>query len=105
MGGSMTFQATARLSGLACGVGYYGAAIAANVQLQPKVPCMLHFGDLDKSIPLADVDKIKAAHPEIPVYVYHAEHGFNCDERSAFNPPAAQVAFGRTMEYLLRYVG
>jgi carboxymethylenebutenolidase len=105
MGGSLTFQATARLDGLVCGIGYYGAAIAANVALRPKVPCMLHFGDRDHSIPMADVEKIKATHPDLPIHVYHAEHGFNCDERAAFNPAAAQVAFGRTIEFMLRHLG
>ena len=105
MGGSVAFLAAARLDGLACAVGYYGGQIAASCDEKPRVPTMLHFGDQDQSIPMTDVDKIKKARPETPIYVYHAGHGFHCDERASFNPFAAQVAGGRTQEFFMKNVG
>jgi carboxymethylenebutenolidase len=83
---------------------YYGKVVD-QLQKTPKRAVMYHFGSQDKSIPLADVEKIKAAHPESPLYVYEgAEHGFNCDERPTFNPEAAALARQRTLDFLARYV-
>jgi carboxymethylenebutenolidase len=105
MGGSVAFLAAARLDGLACAVGYYGGQIAASCDEKPRVPTMLHFGDQDQSIPMTDVDKIKKARPETPIYVYHAGHGFHCDERASFNAEAAQVAACRSQEFFLKNIG
>ena len=67
---------------------------------------MLHFGEQDQSIPMTDVDKIKKARPETPVFVYNgAGHGFHCDERASFSPFAAQVAGARTQELFAKYIG
>ena len=105
MGGSVAFLAAARLDGLACAVGYYGGQIAASCDEKPRVPTMLHFGDQDQSIPMTDVDKIKKARPETPIYVYHGGHGFHCDERASFNAEAAQVAACRSQEFFLKNIG
>ena len=106
MGGSIAFLSTTRLSGVSCGVGYYGGQIAQFATEKPKAPIMLHFGEKDQSIPLTDVEKIKAAQPGAPIYVYNgAGHGFHCDERGSFNPEASQVAASRSQEFLLKHVG
>jgi carboxymethylenebutenolidase len=105
MGGSVAFLSATRLDGLACAVGYYGGQIAASADEKPRVPTMLHFGDQDQSIPMTDVDKIKKARPETPIYVYHAGHGFHCDERASFNAEAAQVAACRSQEFFLKHIG
>ena len=98
-GGTLAYAAAARLSGVAAAVGYYGGAIAGIASERPRVPLMLHFGERDKHIPLSDVDKIRAAQPEVPVFVYAADHGFNCDERESFDAPAAAEAELRTFEF------
>src|SRR5215469_11382719 len=59
MGGSVAFLSACRLDGIACTVGYYGGFIAQHADEKPRVPCMLHFGDQDQSIPMSDVEKIK----------------------------------------------
>jgi len=105
MGGSVAFLSATRLSGLSCAVGYYGGQIAQHCDERAKVPTMLHFGDQDQSIPMTDVEKIKKAQPELPIFVYHAGHGFHCDERASFNAEAAQVAACRSQEFLLKHVG
>ena len=106
MGGSIAFLSATRLNGVSAGVGYYGGQIAQFVSEKPKAPIMLHFGEKDQSIPLTDVDKIKAAHPEAPIFVYMgAGHGFHCDERGSFNAEAAQVAACRSQEFLAKHIG
>jgi carboxymethylenebutenolidase len=105
MGGSVAFLSACKLDGLSAAVGYYGGAVAAACDEKPRIPTMLHFGDQDQSIPMTDVDKIKKARPETPVYVYHAGHGFHCDERASFNAEAAQVAACRSQEFFAKHMG
>ena len=98
-GGSLAFLAATRLSGLACASGYYGGMIAAHKDEKPKVPTILHFGEQDHGIPMADVEKIKAARPEVKIYTYPAEHGFSCDERSSFEPASHEQALKVTLAF------
>ena len=98
-GGSLAWLAATRLE-VAAAVGYYGGQITPYLNETPACPIMLHFGEFDKGIPLSDVTKITAAHPQVPVHIYPAGHGFNCTERADFNPDASALALSRTMEFL-----
>lgn len=98
-GGTLAYAAAARLPGVTAAVGYYGGGIASIAAERPRTPLMLHFGERDKHIPLSDVEKIRAAQPEVPVFVYAADHGFNCDERESYDADAAKEAELRTMEF------
>ena len=53
-GGSVAWLAACRLS-LACAVGYYGGHIIEFNDERPRCPTMLHFGERDSFIPMADV--------------------------------------------------
>jgi carboxymethylenebutenolidase len=103
-GGSLAFIAAARLKGLACAVGYYGGMIAAHANEKPKIPVMLHFGEHDHGIPMSDVEKIKAARPEIKIYSYDAGHGFNCNERASFDKAAQEKALSRTLAFFKEHL-
>jgi carboxymethylenebutenolidase len=106
LGGSVAFTAATKLDGVAAAVGYYGGQIAANAQNKPKVPTLLHFGDQDQSIPMTDVEKIKEARGgDTQIFVYHAGHGFNCDERPSWNEESAKTALERTLDHFKKYVG
>ena len=102
-GGRVAYLAAGTLP-VACAVVYYGK-IADQLDKKPKRPVMYHFGTLDKSIPVSDTEKIKAAHPESTLYLYEgADHGFNCEQRQSYNPEAAALARQRTLEFFARYV-
>jgi carboxymethylenebutenolidase len=105
LGGSVAFAAACELDGLSCAIGYYGGQIAKSADKKPKVPTLLHFGDQDAGIPLTDVEIVRQKRPEVDVYVYHAGHGFSCDERSAYDEAAHTEALGRTLAWLKQYVG
>jgi carboxymethylenebutenolidase len=108
LGGSLAFMAAAQLSGLACTVGYYGGMIAGNLDKKPKVPVLLHFGEEDKGISMADVDKIKAAvDPKlVQVFVYPgAGHAFNRHGNQAWHEQSAKLARTRTLEFLRGHIG
>ena len=105
MGGSMAWLGATRVDGLSAAVGYYGGAVAEFASERPKCPVMLHFGETDASIPKDHWDKIKAAHPNIPVYVYAgAGHGFSCDERGSFHEASHRQALQRTLEFFRQHI-
>ena len=100
-GGSVAWLAASELP-VTAAVGYYGAQIPANIDREPKVPTMLHFGELDGGIPLDQVDKVAEAHPSVTVHVYEgAQHGFNCDARGSYHALSAAIALGRTLEFFV----
>ncbi len=98
-GGLMTWLCACNASGITAASGYYGGGIGGVANLKPKVPTMLHFGELDAHIPMTDVDKVRDAHPDVSVYVYAADHGFNCDHRASFDAAAASLARERTVSF------
>ena len=103
-GGSLAYLAAGQLP-LACAVVYYGR-VMSYLDQKPRCPVMYHYGTEDKSIPLADVERIRAAYPQAPVYTYEgAGHGFNCEQRASYDPQAAALARTRTLEFFARYVG
>jgi carboxymethylenebutenolidase len=104
-GGSLAYLSATRLKGIAGAVGYYGGAIAQHAGEKTKVPVMLHFGETDQSIPMSDVEKVRAAHPEIPIHVYPAGHGFSCDERGSYQAESARIALDRTLGFLKQHIG
>ena len=105
MGGSIAFMAAAKLDGLSAAVGYYGGTIAKNADEKPKVPTLLHFGDQDQSIPMSDVEIVKQKRPDCEIHVYHAGHGFSCDERGSYNEAAHKAAWDRTVPWFAKNVG
>jgi carboxymethylenebutenolidase len=100
LGGSIAYAAATKLSGLTAAIGYYGGAIVRFADDKPKVPTQLHFGEKDASIPLGDVETIRAKRPEVEVHIYPgAQHGFNCDERASYDKTSADIAWPRTLAF------
>ena len=105
LGGTLAWLAATRIPGVAAAVGYYGGGIAATVTETPRCPVMLHFGETDTGIPKEHYEAVRATHPEVPVHVYPAGHGFNCDERASYDEASARLARERTLEFLRRHLG
>jgi carboxymethylenebutenolidase len=107
-GGSLAYLSASRLP-VACAVGYYGGQITkildADPTAKPNVPCLLHFGEHDAGIPMDMVDAVRAANPDIPVHMYNAGHGFNCDHRGSFDEASAKVALERTLAFFGEQLG
>jgi len=104
-GGLVTWLAAAKLSGLAAAAPYYGGGILDNADLQPKVPLMGHFGERDQHIPVDGVKKLAAKHSTHQIFIYAADHGFNCDHRGSYDAAAAKQARERTLEFFRKHVG
>jgi carboxymethylenebutenolidase len=102
-GGTLAWLTATRLK-VAAAVGYYGGQIAKHADEKPRCPVMLHFGKKDAHIPETEIDKVRGAHPDIPIYLYDAGHGFNCDQRKDFDPKSAALARERTLEFLRKSI-
>lgn len=96
-GGTLAWLAAARIAGVAAVSSYYGGGIGQFAGESPKCPVQLHFGEKDQHIPLAEADKVSKAQPAAVVYIYPAEHGFNCDERPMYHAESAALARERTL--------
>ena len=105
MGGTFAWIAAANIPGVAAAVGYYGGGIIGMKEQKPKVPTMLHFGEKDTHIPVAGVREVAALHPDVPVHIYPADHGFHCDERASYDAPSAKLAWERTLAFFRQHVG
>ena len=98
-GGTLAWLAATRLQPAAA-VGYYGGQISKFAAEKPTCPVMLHFGEKDAHIPMSEIDTIRRHHPDLPVFLYDAGHGFNCNQRESYEPRSAALARQRTLEFL-----
>jgi len=104
-GGSLAWSAATGLDGVSAAVSYYGGQVGETATATPKCPVMFHFGETDASIPMTVVEAVQQAHPELPVFVYAAGHGFSCDARSAYHAASADLALERTVAFLRKNLG
>jgi carboxymethylenebutenolidase len=118
-GGRVTFLTAARRK-LGAAVGFYGGGIVSSSPLglpaligeaaQLQTPWLGLFGDLDKGIPVDDVEVLRGALDDADavadiVRYADAEHGFHCDARDAYHEPSAVDAWRRTLEWLGTHLG
>lgn len=107
LGGSLAWLAATRLHGFAAASCYYGGRIASVAGEKPRCPVRMHFGEEDKSIPMADVERIRDNVPArlVEVFTYPAGHAFNRDGGPSFEPHSAKLARERTLALLREHVG
>ena len=101
-GGTLAWLCATRL-GLPS-VSYYGARTAPFLHELPQAPLLLHFGERDGLIPATFVAALRALHPQIPVHLYAAGHGFNCNQRDDFHAESAALAWRRTLAFLREHL-
>ena len=103
-GGTWAWIAAARLD-LAAAVIMYGSDVCEHRALTPRCPVILHYGDRDSVVPFADVEKIRAAHPELPFHIYPgADHAFFNPDQSSYNAGDARLAHSRSIAFLDQHV-
>jgi carboxymethylenebutenolidase len=117
MGGSVVFLAAARRT-LGAGVTFYGGGVAQGrfgmpplVELaeELKTPWLGLYGDNDQTIPVDDVEALRAAVEAAPVSAEivrypGADHGFHCDARSSYHEASAKDGWRRTLEWLASHL-
>jgi carboxymethylenebutenolidase len=117
-GGRVTFL-IALEHALGAAVGFYGGGIVTprfpqfpalvGRVAELKSPWLGLFGDRDESIPVEDVEKLRAALAEAPVPTDivrypDAEHGFHCDVRDSYHPDATKDAWTRTLAWFEQHL-
>ncbi|MGD0432350.1 MAG: dienelactone hydrolase family protein [Acetobacteraceae bacterium] len=99
-GGTVAWWGATRTNKFVASSCWYGGGIAGTKDEKPNCPVQMHFGETDASIPMTDVDAIRAAQPKVDSYVYKgAGHGFGCDERGSFSKPDYELAQQRTLDF------
>jgi len=105
-GGTVAWWGATRTRKFAASSCWYGGGIAGTRNEAPNCPVQMHFGELDASIPMTDVDAIRAAQPKVEAHVYAgAQHGFGCDERGSFSKADYDLAQQRTLAFFARLLG
>ena len=85
----------------ACCVGYYAGGIGRFAAEEPSCPVLLHFGAADDHIGKEQIDAVRAAHPEVEIYLYEgAGHAFANPDRPSYVAEAAKLARERSLEFL-----
>jgi len=105
-GGLLVWRSACILPGLSAAIAYYGGGMTAEAEAQRQslCPVMCHFGELDHAIPMEGVKAFALAQPKVEVHTYAAQHGFNCDQRGAYDAAAAALARERTLGFLARHL-
>lgn len=105
MGGQLVYRLAAT-GAIDAGISYYGARLLDILDLAPqiRVPILFHYGELDKGIPMTEVEAVRAAfagQSNATIHVYaNADHGFNCDQRGSYNAEVAKIARERSLQFL-----
>ena len=104
-GGSLAWIGATQTQRFKAASGWYGGMIVQTRQAKPNCPVQLHFGAEDHGIPLSDVEAIKTAQPEVPVFVYPgAGHGFGCEDRASYSAKDAELAELRSLTFFAEHL-
>jgi carboxymethylenebutenolidase len=104
-GGTVAWWGSTRSKSFAAASCWYGGGIAGTKDETANCPVQMHFGEKDGSIPMSDVEAIRAAQPKAESYVYAgAQHGFGCDERASYSEPDYALAQERTVALFAKYL-
>jgi carboxymethylenebutenolidase len=109
MGGALTIAAAARVSGIACGVPFYGVPpeqLADPAKI--KIPLQGHFANQDDWCTPELVNgfekKMVAAGNPPEIFRYDAQHAFANDKSPAYDATSAKASWDRTMAFLAKHL-
>ena len=103
-GGTLAWLSACHVDGFNAAISYYGEGIGQLLSIEPRCPSIFHFGEQDHAIPAAEINSLRQAHPDCPIYLYPAGHGFNCEQRDSFHSTSSAIAFERTIQHLDKYI-
>lgn len=107
MGGRLAFVANSIVP-LRAAISFYGSGIAANFLDRVPAqhgPFLAAWGGRDAHIPLGQIRQLEDAMHErgksmVNAIFHDADHGFLCDERSAYHPAAAEQGWALALAFL-----
>ena len=108
-GGGMVNRVAVLSPDLKAGVAYYGMQVPAAEVAAIRAPLLLHYAGLDQrtnaGIPAYEA-ALKAAGKQFAIYIYpNVNHAFNNDTGRAYDKPAADLAWSRSIAFLKRHLG
>ena len=104
-GGTLAWDAATQTKRFRAASCWYGGGIAAKKAAKPNCPVQMHFGAEDHSIPMHDVEAIKAAQPGLEVLVYAgAQHGFGCEARASYSAKDWELAELRSLAFFAEHL-
>jgi carboxymethylenebutenolidase len=108
-GGGQVNELAVRSPDLNAGVAYYGMQVDGSRVASIKAPLLLHYAENDERIDAgiaAYETALKANNKPYEIYMYPgAQHAFNNDTNEArYNKEAAELAWGRTIEFFKKYL-
>ena len=110
MGGAVAVLGACRVPEFSAAVPFYGlppesVAKAADI----KVPVQAHFADTDDFVTPENADAfekaMKAAGKPLEIYRYDAGHAFMNEQRDVHDRACAELAWGRTLDFLKKHIG
>jgi len=110
LGGGLAYLTAARHD-VDVAIGYYGVGTETHLDEADAIRCplLLHFSGEDRFVTaetVAQIDDRFAARSDAAVYLYaDAQHGFNSNDRAAYNPEVAATAYARTLGTLRGAIG
>lgn len=111
LGGRASFLANTALP-LSAAVSYYGGRTDTLIDRAKDMhaPHLFFWGGLDKHISPELIDTVinsvkQAGKAYTNVVISYADHGFNCDERPAYNKQAAAEAWAMTLAFFKNNLG
>lgn len=103
-GGYLSWRTACQLNIFTAASCWYGGGIVKHCSDQALMPVQMHFGGLDKSIPVSDVDIIRHAQPDVDMHVYPlANHAFGRANNDAYHADSAKLAWQRTLAFFDQY--
>jgi carboxymethylenebutenolidase len=104
-GGTTSWRAANAGIGLSAASGYYGGGIPNYIDLAPTIPIEMHYGEKDKGIPLDQIEQLRQRYPDVPIYLYPADHGFcNADRADHYDAESAHKANQRTLDFFAKHL-
>ncbi|MEI7740219.1 MAG: dienelactone hydrolase family protein [Betaproteobacteria bacterium] len=105
-GGLLAWRSAANVNGLDAAAPYYGGGMTVEpaISLTPKCPTIAHFAEKDHWITMDTVKAFEEKHSNVEVFLYPADHGFNCDHRGAFHEESANIALKRTLTFFQKHL-
>ena len=103
-GGTWAWRAAGSLA-FDAHVNFYGSHVPVFIELPMRCPTIMHYGDCDTIVPIAEVNRIARQHPEIRFEIYAGSgHAFFNPDQTTHEPKAAALAWARSLTFLETYL-
>ena len=87
-------------------VNFYGSHVAAKLDLHPRCPTVMHYGDKDHVVPVPDIERIRTANPSALIHVYPGGgHAFFNPEQENYDAAHAALSWQRSVAFLDETLG